>query len=104
MYISYHVRLNRCRVKELFKSIVDHNFQLRYHQMEHYTHGKLFKSNYYYYIFICLCVYIFILFYRRGKGDYFRLGHGTNEHVRKPRPVNGLHGKKVVQFATGSKK
>ncbi|XP_050428032.1 E3 ubiquitin-protein ligase HERC2 [Adelges cooleyi] len=40
--------------------------------------------------------------YTWGKGDYFRLGHGTNDHVRKPKPVSGLHGKRVVHFATGS--
>ena len=24
----------------------------------------------------------------RGKGDYHRLGHGTDEHVRKPKKVS----------------
>lgn len=43
---------------------------------------------------------MYVYFYR-GKGDYFRLGHGNNDHVRKPKPVNGLQGKKVVQFSTG---
>lgn len=48
-----------------------------------------------------LCI---IFNYFRGKGDYYRLGHGTNDHVRKPKPVSGLHGKRVVQFATGLNK
>ncbi|XP_060835591.1 E3 ubiquitin-protein ligase HERC2 isoform X3 [Rhopalosiphum padi] len=40
--------------------------------------------------------------YTWGKGDYFRLGHGFSDHVRKPKPVSGLQGKKIVQFSTGS--
>ena len=38
----------------------------------------------------------------RGKGDYHRLGHGTDDHVRKPKRVTGLQGKKVVSIACGS--
>lgn len=62
--------------------------------MAHYIHGK--KKNFSYTI-------ASIKYYRnyRGKGDYFRLGHGSNDHVRKPKPVSGLHGKKIVQFSTG---
>ncbi len=37
-----------------------------------------------------------------GKGDYHRLGHGTDDHVRRPRRVAALQGKKVVAVATGS--
>ncbi len=37
-----------------------------------------------------------------GKGDYHRLGHGTDDHVRRPRKVAALQGKKVVSIATGS--
>ena len=38
-----------------------------------------------------------------GKGDYHRLGHGTDDHVRRPRKVAApLQGKKVVSVATGS--
>lgn len=37
----------------------------------------------------------------RGKGDYFRLGHGTDEHVRRPKKVSGLQGKKIVSISTG---
>jgi len=95
MHISYLVKLIHFRVKELFKLIVDHNSQLHCLQMELYTHGKSLKSIYYYYFLL----FVWIIF--RGKGDYFRLGHGSNDHVRKPKPVNGLHGKKVIQFATG---
>ena len=38
----------------------------------------------------------------RGKGDYYRLGHGTDEHVRIPKKVSALHDKKIVCVATGS--
>lgn len=38
----------------------------------------------------------------RGKGDYFRLGHGTDAHVRKPQIVEGLKGKKIVHVAVGA--
>lgn len=38
----------------------------------------------------------------RGKGDYHRLGHGSDDHVRRPRQVQGLQGKKVTAIATGS--
>ncbi|XP_063244096.1 E3 ubiquitin-protein ligase HERC2 isoform X2 [Bacillus rossius redtenbacheri] len=37
-----------------------------------------------------------------GKGDYFRLGHGTDQHVRKPTLVEGLRGKKIVHVAVGA--
>ncbi|KAJ8028688.1 E3 ubiquitin-protein ligase HERC2 [Holothuria leucospilota] len=37
-----------------------------------------------------------------GKGDYFRLGHGTDNHVRKPQVVEGLKDKKVVHVAVGA--
>ncbi|XP_064637694.1 E3 ubiquitin-protein ligase HERC2-like isoform X2 [Lineus longissimus] len=40
--------------------------------------------------------------YTWGKGDYHRLGHGTDDHVRRPRRVTALAGKKVVQIACGS--
>lgn len=38
----------------------------------------------------------------RGKGDYYRLGHGTDAHVRKPQLVEGLRGKKIVHVAVGA--
>ena len=38
----------------------------------------------------------------RGKGDYHRLGHGTDDHVRRPRRVSALQGKKIVDVACGS--
>uniref|UniRef100_T1IYS2 HECT-type E3 ubiquitin transferase n=1 Tax=Strigamia maritima TaxID=126957 RepID=T1IYS2_STRMM len=40
--------------------------------------------------------------YTWGKGDYHRLGHGTDDHVRRPRKVTSLQGKKVICIATGS--
>ncbi|XP_077983839.1 E3 ubiquitin-protein ligase HERC2-like [Glandiceps talaboti] len=40
--------------------------------------------------------------YTWGKGDYHRLGHGTDDHVRRPRKVAALQGKKCIQIATGS--
>lgn len=43
-----------------------------------------------------------IVFPNRGKGDYFRLGHGTDVHVRKPQMVEGLRGKKIVHVAVGA--
>ena len=38
----------------------------------------------------------------RGKGDYHRLGHGTDDHVRRPKRVTGLQGKRVAWVACGS--
>ncbi|ODN06550.1 E3 ubiquitin-protein ligase HERC2 [Orchesella cincta] len=40
--------------------------------------------------------------YTWGKGDYHRLGHGTDDHVRRPKKVAALQGKKVICIATGS--
>ena len=37
-----------------------------------------------------------------GKGDYHRLGHGTDDHVRRPKKVAALQGRRVVSIATGS--
>lgn len=37
-----------------------------------------------------------------GKGDYFRLGHGSDQHVRKPTLVEGLSSKKIVHVAVGA--
>ena len=39
--------------------------------------------------------------YTWGKGDYHRLGHGVDEHVRRPKKVMTLQGKKVVSISTG---
>lgn len=87
------------RERKLYKLIVGHNFQLHYQPMELFTHGKSLKLN----NFISFNFFLQFLKYFRGKGDYFRLGHGTNDHVRKPKPVSGLHGKRIIQFATGLK-
>lgn len=43
--------------------------------------------------FLCL------LFFQ---GDYFRLGHNSDQHLRKPTPIQGLRGKKVVHVAVGA--
>ncbi|KAK9747381.1 Regulator of chromosome condensation (RCC1) repeat [Popillia japonica] len=40
--------------------------------------------------------------YTWGKGDYHRLGHGPDDHVRRPRKVAALQGKKIISIATGS--
>lgn len=48
------------------------------------------------------CVNCNLCFGYRGKGDYHRLGHGSDDHVRRPRQVQGLQGKKVIAIATGS--
>ena len=37
-----------------------------------------------------------------GKGDYYRLGHGNDQHVRKPTVVESLRGKKIVHVAVGA--
>ncbi len=37
-----------------------------------------------------------------GKGDYFRLGHGADQHVRKPTAVECLRGKKIVHVSVGA--
>ncbi len=37
-----------------------------------------------------------------GKGDYFRLGHGSDAHVRKPQLVELLKTKKIVHIAVGA--
>lgn len=39
----------------------------------------------------------------RGKGDYHRLGHGSADHVRRPRKVHALQGYKIISIATGNK-
>ncbi|XP_073987726.1 E3 ubiquitin-protein ligase HERC2 isoform X1 [Rhodnius prolixus] len=40
--------------------------------------------------------------YTWGKGDYHRLGHGSDDHIRRPRKVAALQGKKIISIATGS--
>lgn len=40
--------------------------------------------------------------YTWGKGDYFRLGHGSDQHVRKPTLVESLSDKKIVHVAVGA--
>ena len=43
-----------------------------------------------------------MIFFYRGKGDYYRLGHGSDSHVRKPQIVEGLKGKKIVHVCVGA--
>ena len=38
----------------------------------------------------------------RGKGDYYRLGHGSEEHVRRPRLVTSLETKVITSICCGS--
>lgn len=40
--------------------------------------------------------------YTWGKGDYHRLGHGNSEHIRRPKKIAALQGKKIISIATGS--
>lgn len=34
--------------------------------------------------------------------DYYRLGHGSDQHVRKPTPIQCMRGKKVIHVAVGA--
>ena len=38
----------------------------------------------------------------RGKGDNYRLGHGTEEHIRLPKQIERFNGKKVKDISVGS--
>lgn len=38
----------------------------------------------------------------RGKGDYYRLGHGNDSHVRRPQVVEVFRGKKIIDVAVGA--
>lgn len=37
-----------------------------------------------------------------GKGDYYRLGHGSDQHVRKPTLLSTLKGVHLVDCAAGA--
>ena len=37
-----------------------------------------------------------------GKGDYFRLGHNSDSHVRRPQVVEALREWKIVDVAVGA--
>ena len=54
------------------------------------------------YVKVCNIACAFFLHVFRGKGDYHRLGHGTDDHVRQPKRVTALQGKKVISVACGS--
>lgn len=47
-------------------------------------------------------IYFLLISCIRGKGDYHRLGHGSGDHVRRPKKVAALQGKKIISIATGS--
>ena len=51
---------------------------------------------------ISLFLDMFFFFTIRGKGDYYRLGHSSDSHIRKPQIVEGLKGKKIVDVAVGA--
>ena len=55
-------------------------------------------------VFTCTSLCIdFVSTTYRGKGDYFRLGHGDDSHQRTPKRVLGvLAAKRVVDVACGS--
>lgn len=38
----------------------------------------------------------------RGKGDFYRLGHGNDLHNREPKLVEALDGKQIVDVAVGA--
>ncbi|UYV60264.1 HERC2 [Cordylochernes scorpioides] len=38
----------------------------------------------------------------RGKGDYHRLGHGSDQHVRYPMVVEALRGKRIIHVSVGA--
>ena len=38
----------------------------------------------------------------RGNGEGFKLGHGTEDHIRIPRQVEGLTGKHIASLSLGS--
>ena len=43
-----------------------------------------------------------MLFLKQGKGENYRLGHSNEEHVRFPKLVEALRGKKVRDLSVGS--
>lgn len=49
----------------------------------------------------CLNNVLFVIV-PRGKGDYYRLGHGSDEHVRIPKKISALQEKVIISVATGS--
>ncbi len=74
------------------------NFPLLWQDQAAFILGMIFVFDVF---FLCIYVVCNCNFYFRGKGDYYRLGHGTDEHIRRPRKVSGLQGKKIVSISTG---
>ena len=62
-------------------------------------------QNFWTFIVIRVCL-IFadmaLTLFSRGKGDNYRLGHGTEEHVRLPKQIDRFNGKKVKDISVGS--
>lgn len=56
---------------------------------------------YKYSVYIFLVIKVCGLFFR-GKGDNYRLGHGTEDHARHPKQIEALSSKKVKDIAIGS--
>ena len=55
--------------------------------------------------YMCSLLYVckdFLLSFCRGKGDNYRLGHGTEDHIRQPKQIEALANKKVVDLVVGS--
>jgi len=42
------------------------------------------------------------LFFVRGKGDYYRLGHGSEDHIRRPKQVAALESMSITSICCGS--
>ena len=43
-----------------------------------------------------------VSFFSRGKGDYYRLGHGNDSHIRRPQVVEFLKNKKIIDVSVGA--
>lgn len=52
--------------------------------------------------FIILSLLFLFVLPNRGKGDYYRLGHGSEEHVRRPKRIFSLESKIITSICCGS--
>ena len=50
----------------------------------------------------CTCMCMCTCIRCRGKGDFYRLGHGSDSHVRRPQLIAGLQLTKITEVAVGS--
>lgn len=48
------------------------------------------------------CFSVLYILFDRGKGDYYRLGHGSDSHVRRPQKIVALRGVRITEIAAGS--